>query len=494
MDQKDSVRGRLGRGAFWLASSRLIVNAIGLLSTVVLARLLTPSDFGLVAIATSALAVITAFTNISLSTALISLPDITAKHIDAAWTLNLMRAVVLAILCAVCAFPMARFYGDDRLVPIFIALGGVVFCSGLSSPKLAILNKRLIFWPDFVQNVSAKVFSTATAIIIGLLLKSYWAIVASAAVLQIIPVVLSYYFAPYRPKLSLAGSRDLLSFSIWLTLSEAINTLNWRSDSLFIGAYLGTKPLGFYTVGSDVAAIATRVTTVPLFQALVPAFSLIQGNPAKLARAYREIQSLTFTLGCPMGLGFALVADRLVPLILGQQWLPTIPIMQAVSVLFAIQTVTTANQPLALAMGRTRVIFWRDVLGFLIRMPLTVGGLFAGGLMGLLVGRVCAGIIHSAISVGVTRQLIGVTVKDQFAGIWRAATSALLMALAVSLAKSILGSSQDHIALALQLVGLIFLGALVYGVSLFTIWHLQGRKAGAERALVNLLSSLRSRK
>jgi O-antigen/teichoic acid export membrane protein len=470
------------------------VNAIGLLSTIVLARLLTPSDFGLVAIATSVLAVITALTNISLSTALISLPDITAEHIDTAWTLNLIRALALSVLCLACAIPMATLYGDDRLVPIFIALSGVVFCSGLISPKLAILNKRLIFWPDFIQNVSAKFFATATAIVIGVWLKSYWAIIAGTAVLQIVPVILSYYFAPYKPKLSLARSRDLLSYSMWLTLSEAINTLNWRSDSLFIGAYLGTKVLGFYTVGSDVAAIATKVTTVPLFQALVPAFSLIQGSRAKLAGAYREIQSLTFTLGCPMALGFALVADLLVPLILGQQWLETVPIMQAVSVLFAIQTVTTANQPLALAMGRTRLVFWRDVAGLAIRMPLTLGGLFLGGLTGLLIGRVCAGIIHSGISVAVTRELIGVTFRDQFSGIWRSALSALAMALTVSIAKSFFEESQNSVILALHLASLVLLGAVTYLGSLFTIWHLHGRGAGAERVLINLLSSLRSKK
>ncbi len=494
MNRKESIRGRLGRGAFWLAASRLIVNVIGLLSTIVLARLLTPSDFGLVAIATSAVAVITSLTNISLSMALISLRDITTEHIDAAWTLNLIRSFVLALLCLACAFPMAAFYGDDRLIPIFVALSGVVFCNGLSSPKLAILNKQLIFWPDFIQNVSAKFLATASAVAVGLWLRSYWAIIISAAVLQIVPVVLSYYFAPYRPKLSLSRSRDLLSFSIWLTLSEAINTLNWRSDNLFVGAYLGTKPLGFYTVGSDIAAIATRVTTVPLFQALMPAFSLIQSDIPKLAGAYRKIQALTFAFGFPFGIGFALVADLLVPLVLGSQWMPTVPVIQIVSVLFAIQTVTAANQPLALALGRTKVIFWRDVVGLAVRMPLTVGGLWANGMTGLLIGRLCAGIIHSAISISVTRDLIGVSLREQFSGVWRAALSTLIMALAVGAAKSRLEQSQDHLVLGIQLVSLTLLGVSIYIISLFAIWHLHGRKNGVERMLFDLLFSLRAKK
>ena len=144
---------------------------------------------------------------------------------------------------------MASADGDARLVPLLVVLGATVVASGLDNPKIVIFQRQLVFWQEMLLGVIPKLLGFIAALGIAVLFHSFWALVAGSVVAQISRIALSYVLAPYLPRVTFLAYRELLSFSIWLTFSELIKTINFRSDTLVLGTLVGSTQLGYYSYG-----------------------------------------------------------------------------------------------------------------------------------------------------------------------------------------------------------------------------------------------------
>lgn len=483
------MKDHLTRGAVWIAAARLLINVIGIASTILLARLLLPQDFGLVAIATTVAVIAGSITELSLSSALVQHEDPQPHHYDSAWTLNMARAAALAAVMAAAARPVAALYGDPRLVEIMLVLAATAMLGGLSNPKLVVFTRNLVFWQDFAMGVSQKLLGFLVAIAIAVAFQSYWALVIGGAAAQLLGVVLSYALLPYRPRLRLRGGRQLFAFSVWLTLGRTVNVVNWRSDQLFIGYFLGSGTLGYYSFGDNLAALPTREATAPIAQTLFPAFSRLTGDPVRLREAFMRSQTLICAIALPIGCGFAMIADPLVMLTLGAKWLPAVIVIQILASIFAIQTLASGLQPLAMAIGDTRSLFKRDLANLAIRMPLVIIGLVAGGLIGVLLARVISGLAGMAINMALVQRLIGVSIARQLAANGRSLAAAAAMTAAIAALQQSGLDSRTWPA-AVTLGALLVAGALTYVAAMALLWRLAGRPAGPETAFVDIVRAL----
>ena len=327
----DNIKSRLAKGTFWITVSSAVTNLLGLVSTIVLARLLMPADFGLVAIATTMLYVMAAVTDLSLSNALVQHSNPTEEHFHTAWSLNMARAIVISALFVAAAYPAALIYDEPRLIGIMVALGLTTALHGASNPKLVVFERGLDFRQSLYLAVGSKVAGFVTAMAVAIVYRSYWALVAGYIVSQVSIVALSYMLKPYRPRVMWKHARELWSFSIWLTFSEIVNTLNWRFDQLLIGWILGRTSLGYYTVGANLASLPTREAISPLTRTLFPAFSALQHDKARLRSAYGSAQALISAIALPVAFGWALVADPMVRLTMGEKWLPAVIMVQFIA-------------------------------------------------------------------------------------------------------------------------------------------------------------------
>lgn len=147
-------------------------------------------------------------------------------------------------------------------------------------------------------------------------------------------------------------------------MAQPVNTLNWRFDHLVIGYFLGNVPLGYYSVGDNLTASPTRAAITPVAQTLFPAMARLTGDVQHLRQAYQRAQSLMLAVALPLGCGFAIVAEPLVLLTMGEKWSHAITIIQLLAAIFALQTLSSAVQPLAMAMGQTRMLFNRDLVNW----------------------------------------------------------------------------------------------------------------------------------
>jgi lipopolysaccharide exporter len=488
-----SITGRLIKGSMWLSLARAIVNVLATLSTFVLAWYLAPSDFGLVALATTMLLIIDTVTQLSLSEALIRHRAPDESHFNAAWTLNAARGLFLCALFMVCAYPASVLFEEPRLYGVMLALGLSIFMGGLINPRRIMFQRDLIFWQEFVLSVSQKFTGFVAAVAIAMIYQSYWALVIGTLVSQATNVIVSYLVLPFRPRITFRHVREFFSFSAWLTAGQIVNTLNWRFDYLLVGKMLGAPALGYYSVGSNLAMIPTREATLPLTQTIYPGFSNIRHDPPRLAAGYQRAQALVAAIALPAGIGVATIADPLVRLALGEKWLPVVFIIQALASVYALQTLGSLVQPLGMAKGETRLLFIRDTQMLLVRVPVIIAGLMLAGLPGVIVGRVFTGLLGTLVNMILVRRLIGVTVLRQLFANMRALISIAVMAAGVSLAQGYLPHAIGQTELALHLAGLVVLGGLLYcGVSLL-LWLLMKRPAGPETEILQILGKILSK-
>ena len=487
-----SVTQKLVKGAAWIMASRILINIITFASSILLARLLLPEDFGLVALATGLGAIATALSALPISEALIRTTHIEQDHFDSAFTLGLIRATALAILLLVLAWPTALLYQDDRLLPIMGVLAFNAFASGFFSARWPMLQKQLSFGPDFVMGVSSQIVGSVSSVLIAYYFRSYWAIVVPLALLQILCVVITHLYAPYRPRICFTRIPEIWSFSIWMTFSTTLNTINARIDTLLIGAVLGQRAVGFYSYGESRANTPTREISWPLIRVLFPGLSAVQHDHDRLASAYSRMQSVIFAVCAPAGVGFALVADQFVHVLLGDKWLPIIPIMQVISVVLACETIIVAVSPLAMTLGRTRELFTRDMIVFAIRMPVIILGLVLFGITGVLIARIVAMLSTVTIFLGFARNIVGVSVRDQLRGCSRSMAALAIMTLCTLSFKSL----AQHAAgiNAITLLATVAVGALSYAAAHGLFWLLAKRPYGVETELLKIFGNILNRR
>lgn len=481
------ISGRLIKGSLWVGVSRALVNLLGMLSLFVLARLLTPSDFGLVALGTTLLVIATTVTELSLNQALVRHPSPQPTHFDAAWTLNGLRGLVLWIAFAALAVPAARLFDEPRLTGIMLVLGFGIFLNGLSNPKRIMLQRDLIFWQEFVLNVSQKLAGVIASVAIAVIYRSYWALVAGVLATHVTGLIVSYTSMPHRPKICFRHLKELFSFSAWLTAGQIINTLSWRLDYLLIAKFLGQAPLGLYSVGNNLAMMPTREITAPLTKTIFPGFANIMHDPARLAAGYQRVQSFVTAVALPMGIGVAVIADPLIRLAIGEKWVPAIFILQALAAIFALQTLGSQVQALAMAQGETRLLFVRSTQMLLIRLPLIVGGMFLFGLKGLVIGRVISGLVQILVDMTLVRRLTALSLGRQLGANVRALVSAAGMAAAVLSAQQMLPQPHSTDGLVIELAVLTSTGLIAYIALMLVSWLIAGRPPGPEQEVIAIV-------
>ncbi len=474
------IQRRLIKGSLWIALSRILVNGFSAISTLLLARLLVPADFGLVAVATTLLAIVASVTDLSLTSALVRHPNPTATHFSAAWTLNTLRGLLLGVGFALAGFPVSQLYDDSRLLSVMAVLGIGIAMSGLTNPRRVMLQRSLIFWQEFVLNVAEKLAGVVVSIVVAYVFRSYWAIVVGLLAAQATNVVVSYAVLPFRPRPTFAHARELLSFSVWLTAGQIVDTLNWRFDFLLVGKGLGNSALGYYSVGGNLAAIPTRETTAPLTKVMFPGFASIQNEPARLAMAYQRAQSFITAVALPAGICAALVAEPLVLLAMGERWRPVVFIIQALACIYALQTLATLTQSLGIAKGQPRLLFVRSLQMFAIRVPLLVAGMLIDGLRGVVLARVLTGLIAIGFNMFLVRRFISLGVRQQLVSNTRSLLSAGVMALFTWLLTPLMPNGSDSVAMGLR-IGLTGAAAItIYCTTTVIMWLAMGKPSGPE--------------
>jgi lipopolysaccharide exporter len=487
------VNLRLGvvRGALSLGGARVASNLLGAGAILVLARLLTPEDFGIVAIATAILTVVQSSTELSLNNALIQKETVERSHIDTAWTMALIRSIIICLIFAAISWPLSVVYSNAEMVPVFIVSGVTGAMIGLQNPHIWLATNKMTFGSLALVQFSQKAIAVGFAIAIALSFRSYWAIIAGNALGAVAAALLSYVLIPYRPHLSLKHVKEIWSFSGWMFFNQLFETLNWRIDQLIIGLVVPKAQLGIYAVADNFAVIPTRETIQPIKHALFPGLANLSKDIARLTRSHLLAQSSIAMLIAPLGIGLALVSEPAVNLALGAQWQAAIPFVEICAVYYTLGTFSMGLQPVAMALGRTKLLFVRQMIAVCVKIPLIVGGLITGGLIGAALGRLISEFITVMIEFVFLRRLLDISVWYQLKQHGLTLCGLASLVLGVFLVDRFLVSTNASVPIELAVK--ILAGGLFYTAAIFLVWLAFGRPEGPAKDMMRLLKRMGAR-
>ena len=490
-----SIRSKMIVGAGWSISSQLVVQALSFVSMIILARLLTPDDFGVVAIGLATQAVVGSLLVVTPGQALVRLRRIGRTHLNTAFTMTLIRAVGVGAILALSAWPLSLAYDDPRLVNIMLILGLATTTNGFANPATIFFDRELVFWQRFATQTSAKLMSLIVSATLAWLTGSYWALLLGSLAGQWVTILVSYIVKPYRPGFSLRRFSDIWGFSKNITVSAVIDTLSWRMDEFVIPAFSSPAMLGRYTMGTQISSMAVQNLTQPVISTLYPAFARIAHDRRALTTNYLKVVELVLSLSLPAGVGIALLAGPLVTLLLGPGWGPAAFVIQVVGPAAALMVASDISRTLAMSLGRTEEVSRLSVRQSMVRVPLILGGAFLGGFHGVVLARIFIVPNNLFQQQRMVHRLIGITVLQILGAISRTLLGVGLMIAAVIGARAALPAlglppAEEHLAVT---IGLALLGAATYALVRLVMWRLQGRPDGPETEAFALLGGLRSR-
>ena len=483
----DSIALKAARGAGWVFAWRLATRLLGLASTLVLVRYLQPADFGLVAIAVAFAGGIDALSSIGAEYALMREKGTDRALYDTAFTLNVLRGLLTVSIVVALALPVAAFLNDPRLVPLMLVMSIALMMSALENIGIVEFRRDFAFDKEFWLFLLPRALGVVSNIALVLVWPSYWVLVIGTLLTRASRMVLSYVLHPYRPRLTLVAWRPLLSYSIWLWAEGMVVMLRERGDSILIGRILDPMRVGIFTVGTEIARLPSTEIMQPISRALFPSFAAARHAGISLGDGYCRAMAAIATIIFPACFGMSLLADPIVRLMLGPNWLAAIPFVQILGAAGAVSVIgSTASNVLAVG-GKTRLQFVLALIGVSLRIPLLVFMTWRYELFGVAIALTINAVFETALMTVVVGRYLHLGVMAHIRTFWRPvlATGVMVAGLAIS------GWGWSEVAggkvdLGLHMLTTAVLGAGLYLLSLLLAWLVAGRPAGAERFLFEL--------
>lgn len=481
-------------GAGWTIGWRAATRALGFLSTLVLARILVPADFGLVALAMSFSRAIDIFADIGVQDALVRASHNSRATYDAAFTANVVRGGITAVVIAVSAGPFAKFFGDPRLFYVVLALGLAVLLDALENVGVADFRRDLAFRREFQLSIFPRIAQVVVTIALAFTWANYWALVAGILTGRVLGTIASYVMHPYRPRLSLVAWREIVGFSVWTWLVSMAWMVRGRGVIMIIGGMLNPTQLGIFTVGSEIATLPETELIGPLSRVCFAGFAAARRSGLSVAETYMRITSSMLVVAVPACIGISSIAAPLVYLAFGAKWLEATPIIEILAISGVFAVMERLSSTLYYAFAYLRPLFWIVVVMSVVQFALLVLFVWQSGIVGAaLASAVTLLIQQTVLSVLAFRRFV-MRPMDLLSRVWRCLLAAATMS--AFLALSGLGWVSDAPSLSASLRQLFVTsgsGAAVYTAVLLSLWLASGRPNGPETDVLELIRRVGTR-
>ncbi len=439
---------------------RWAIRGVGLLSTLVLARLLTPADFGIVAMGTLVGGLLSKMTEMGTWQLLLRMRNADRSAYSTAWTIMLIQGTVLALLVFLAAYPAAVFFKEPRLTAVMqvSALGSIIM--SLSNIGTVMYRRDLDFRKDFIFEVVGKVLHVLPVFVLALIWRSYWALIIGRLIGHVLDVLFSYRMHPFRPRLSLQGWRQFASYSVWIL---PVNIA--------------------YNVASELSRMATVEIASPLARAVFPNYAKLKEHVEELTRAFLIVLRTVGVIGFFAGFWMAAVANDLVHVVLGDQWGFAVPLMPWMGLRGAFAMVlTVVSGHILIIRHKERsmfVITWARLAVFSISIALTM--YFGGDVADLAIAAAASTAAVMVACLFYLPRVLDVNALRLLLEVGRVFTIGLVM---FTVIRALHWSDAPSRLLSLFMDSVV--GVVVYVSLIGLTWHLAGRPDGPERRIMNL--------
>lgn len=491
-----TIERRMARSAAWMITLRLVDRSIGLVSVLILARLLAPADFGLVAMGTVVLGALEAMTAFGFEMALIKRQAQDRPRLDSAWTLNVLIGALNGIVILALSPLAIAFYDEPRVLNVMMVLAVIALVAGFRNIGMVTFEQELRFAPIVALALLRRLSSFFITVGIAWWHGTYWALLAGMFSGYVIDVLLSYRVSRYRPRFSLAAWADLFSFSKWLLVNNFLGYVSSRGSDMIVGGRAGAAALGTFTVSNEVANLPTTEMVWPVMRAVFPGYAALSSEPDRLARGFLKVFSLVVLFTLPSAAGIALLAEPIVAVLLGAKWADAVPLVQVLAIAGGVRAVQANAGSVYMALDRPQLAAAITFLSIIVGL----------GTFGLALGRmplaqavwafVGASAAVAAVNLTMVTRLLGLSWVHVLRPMARPAFGIALMGIVlVPVRYEVWTGGQPTALAAFVLVALVVTGAAVYLAGVLLAWQSAGRPDdSAEHAVLVALSGATRRR
>jgi O-antigen/teichoic acid export membrane protein len=353
-----------------LIATQLTKRLVSVVSMIILARILEPADFGLVAISLLFMNFVQVVSTTGGGSYLLSRESLTNEMVFTSWTLSLIIKGTLALILAVSSFFVAQYYEDARLMPLVIVLAIQLLIENLGSPGMIYKRKNQEFGVITKWGIVIKVISASVTITIAYVYESYWALVIGQFINALIAVILTYHIAPLKPKLTLVNFHEQWAFSKWILPQSLLNFFKSQIDAIIVSSMFDKASFGAYNSMRYYATIPVGAVINPAISPLLTQFSEFKSNKNYFLSQTQVVIIVLVAICTPIIYFMQQHAQFAVNLILGEKWVEYYPLFTTFAFLTIIMSLNKFLSHLLMLKDRTKFLFIYSIFTILVQVIL----------------------------------------------------------------------------------------------------------------------------
>ena len=462
-----------------MVAMRWTIRAIGLANTMILARVLTPEDFGLVAMATVVLGLLDAVTTLNVEYPLIRDRDVKRSYYDSAWTLQLLSGWFKCGAYLTIAPFLVKYYGDPRIgdVVCIIALRPAI--EGFENIGQVDFRRDLRFDREFRYWVYRRILTFLLTIGVTLWLRNYLALAIAAPVSAAVTVLLSYLMSSYRPSLATRYFGELWRFSQWWLVLAFMRYFGNRGEAFILGGLTSPQVIGAYTLSGDLTAHLTHDVIGPIGRSLMPNYAKLAQEPKNLQRAFQVSFAVLASFSLAAGVGASLSAENIVRVLLGGSWIEATPFVRLLAIHAAFWSIIESMQAYFIVTHREKLFSLCLASYVAVLIPAIFIAAHLADVEMVAAARTVTTILFSIGMLGMLVAIGAFNLPTLVSFLWRPFIAAGVMGFCVWFIDV---SAPPFVELGLQLI----MGLVVFPTSLVLLWTISGRPDGIESTISGL--------
>lgn len=435
------ARPLLAHPGFWSVAQQMgrQVAAYGVF--LLLGALLHPQDFGVLALASTAVAAMNLFADLGAAAAIVQRRELTAEQTNAVFWLNVGASLVLVVLTVLLAWPLAAAYRTPLLGPVLSALAPVIVLNGLGLTQMALAQRALRFRALALRDLVGTLSGGAVGVALAVAGFGVWSLVAQALVTALVSTTLLWRLSPWRPTFGgplRAPLRQLWAYSSGMLSFSVLKFVTQNSDTLLVGWLMGPLLLGYYTFAAKVTVTPIALLVGAVGSYLFSRLSRVQEDVAALRQSYLRYSEILLTVGLPSLTALACVGPLVLPLVLGARWQPIAPLVPLFCGAAAVLVLISPVGNVLKAVGRVRwLVMWSTLFTVAILALVSIGARW--GIVGVAAGYTAAHAVAATVAAEMLRRSIGVQITEVFGTMRRGVVLSVLVAVVFGMVRWIVG-------------------------------------------------------
>jgi len=405
---------------------------ISFVISIILARLLSPDDYGLIALIMVFITFANIFIQSGFSTSLIQKKSISKNDYDTAFTCSIIIASIIYIILFILAPSISLFYLNDKIIVLLRVVSLSLFIGSLNSVQVAIISRKMQFRKLFKSSIIAAVISGIISILLSLNNFGVWSLVCNLILNQLIVSMLLYYSIDWNPsfKISKDSLSQLFNFGSNILMTNILATLFLNLRNLVVGKLFNSTILGFYNRGMQFPAAFVSNIDGTIQSVMLPTYSFYQDNILVVRNIVRRSIKMSSFIVFPMMFGLLVISKPLILVLLTEKWIPAVIFVQIYCLIYALMPIHTANLYAIKALGHSGMILKIEIVKKVIDVIILILSL-QFGVIAIALGELISGLISTIINAYPNKKYLNYSIREQWTDIIPSLTLSIIMAICI---------------------------------------------------------------